>query len=81
MMGAFYSEYFHQQIGHSVQLIEESPGRYRISVPFTFNDGDVLVIVLKQIGDQWVLSDEGHTICILPIVLRTLALNMVPGGR
>lgn len=49
------------QIGTSVQLMEESPGRYRVSVPFTFNDGDGLVIVLKQVGGTWVFSDEGHT--------------------
>jgi len=52
---------FIHQVGKSVQLVADGPGRYRISVPFTFNDGDCLVIVLKQVGDQWVLSDEGHT--------------------
>ena len=52
---------FLQQIRTSVQLYADGPGRYRISVPFTFNDGDALVIVLKQIDNQWVLSDEGHT--------------------
>ncbi len=49
------------QVGQSVQLIEESPRQYRVSVPFTFNDGDVLVIVLKQVEGNWVFSDEGHT--------------------
>ena len=52
---------FIHQVGKSVQLIGDGPGRYRISVPFTFNDGDSLAIVLKQLGDQWVFSDEGHT--------------------
>mgnify|MGYP001589654617 FL=1 len=52
---------FIEQIGTSVQLIADGVGRYRISVPFTFNDGDALVIILKQVGDQCVLSDEGHT--------------------
>lgn len=52
---------FLEQVGGSVHLVADGPGQYRISVPFTFNDGDALVIVLKQIGDQWVLSDEGHT--------------------
>ena len=52
---------FIHQVGKSVQLIGDGPGRYRISVPFTFNDGDSLAIVLKQLGDQWVFSNEGHT--------------------
>lgn len=52
---------FMSQVSQSVQLVVDGPRRYRISVPFTFNDGDALVIVLKQVGDQWVLSDEGHT--------------------
>lgn len=56
-----FEKTFMQQVGESVQLVADGPGRYRVSVPFTFNDGDVLVIVLKQRGKQWVLSDEGHT--------------------
>ena len=32
---------FLQQMGASVKLISDGPGRYRVSVPFTFNDGDV----------------------------------------
>lgn len=52
---------FRCHIGESIQLISDGPHRYRISVPFTFDDGDSLVIILKQMGAQWVLSDEGHT--------------------
>lgn len=56
----FETKFLHQ-VGSSVQLMEEGPGRYRVSVPFTFNDGDVFIIILKQIGSNWVFSDEGHT--------------------
>jgi hypothetical protein len=52
---------FVQQIGHSIHLMPEHAGRYRVSTPFTFPDGDVLVIVLERRGATWVLSDEGHT--------------------
>lgn len=30
-------------------------------MPFTFEDGDHYVVLLKQVGDQWYLTDEGHT--------------------
>ena len=56
-----FEKMFLHQVGTSVQLVKDGPGRYRVSVPFTFNDGDVFVIVLKQIGNNWVFSDEGHT--------------------
>jgi hypothetical protein len=35
--------------------------RYQVFTPFQFEDGDHLVIVLKQENSHWLLSDEGHT--------------------
>ena len=29
--------------------------------PFTFEDGDVLKVVMRTDGDGWMLTDEGHT--------------------
>ncbi|MGE3536083.1 MAG: DUF1828 domain-containing protein [Candidatus Tectimicrobiota bacterium] len=52
---------FRQQMNESIRLVADGPGRYRIAVPLTFDDGDYLIIVLKQLRNQWVLSDEGHT--------------------
>jgi hypothetical protein len=45
------------------QLTVESEGldRYIVNTPLTFEDGDRLSIVLKKEGDDWVLTDEGHT--------------------
>jgi hypothetical protein len=35
--------------------------RYVVHVPFTFTDGDHYVVLLKQEGKRWLLSDEAHT--------------------
>jgi hypothetical protein len=53
---------FRQRIGEQVSLIEEGYSRYRVFTPFLFPDGDHLSIVLKLTGQQWLLSDEGHTL-------------------
>jgi hypothetical protein len=50
----------------------ESAGldRYIVDVPFTFDDGDHYVVLLKKEGQNWVLSDEGHTLMHLSYDLR-----------
>ena len=52
---------FQAKVSAKVRLSSEGMGRYRVFTPFRFDDGDHLSIVLKQIGTQWVLSDEVHT--------------------
>ena len=52
---------FRDKVCAEVNLVSEGRARYRVSTPFQFDDGDHLVIVLKLEGEQWVLSDEGHT--------------------
>ena len=52
---------FMTKVGSKIKLIEEGEDRFRILSPFQFDDGDQLVIVLKKVGDKWVLSDERHT--------------------
>jgi hypothetical protein len=52
---------FQQKISTQIQVLQEGLDRYRILSPFHFNDGDHLVILLKQIGLQWFFTDEGHT--------------------
>jgi hypothetical protein len=32
-----------------------------VVTPFTFEDGDVLKVVMRADGDGWALTDEGHT--------------------
>jgi hypothetical protein len=50
----------------------ESAGvnRYIVQVPFTFTDGDHYVVILRQEGQGWILSDEGHTFMHLSYELR-----------
>jgi hypothetical protein len=52
MTGHLIEEELKQQVCESVQLHPKGVGRCRVSVPFMFNDGDLLVIVLKQVGEH-----------------------------
>jgi len=52
---------FREKVSKEICLASEGVARYRVSSPFTLEDGDHLVIVLKREADRWVLSDEGHT--------------------
>lgn len=53
---------FRNKMDDTVRLESEGINRYRVITPFRFEDGDHLVIILKSIGDDWILSDEGHTL-------------------
>lgn len=52
---------FKDKVSERLRLTSEGIDRYRVFTPFMFDDGDHLAIVLKKIGNQWMLSDEGHT--------------------
>lgn len=52
---------FKKKVCDGIRLVPEGINRYRVFTPFLFEDGDHLAIVLKSEGDQWKLSDEGHT--------------------
>lgn len=52
---------FRQKVCHQIEVMPEGIGRFRIVTPFEFDDGDGLVIVLKQQGSAWQLTDEAHT--------------------
>ena len=52
---------FHEEVSAKIRLSAEGVGRFRVSTPFLFDDGDHLSIVLKKEGSRWVLSDEAHT--------------------
>ena len=52
---------FINKVSAEIQLLADGRDRFFVSTPFHFNDGDQLVIVLKKMGDRWVLSDEAHT--------------------
>lgn len=53
---------FKGKVSSHVNLVSEGISRYQVRHPFTFDDGDHFVILLKQYGDRWYLTDEGHTI-------------------
>jgi hypothetical protein len=52
---------FKQKVCDRIRLVSEGMNRYQVFTPFQFEDGDHLVIVLKQENSHWLLSDEGHT--------------------
>ena len=52
---------FKQKVCDRIRLVSEGVNRYQVFTPFQFEDGDHLVIVLKQENSHWLLSDEGHT--------------------
>ena len=52
---------FIDKVSAEIQLSADGQDRFLVLTPFHFNDGDQLVIVLKKMGDKWVLSDEAHT--------------------
>ena len=54
-------EDFHRKVSQKIRLADEGIARFRVLTPFLFDDGDHLVIILKNEGERWVLSDEAHT--------------------
>lgn len=52
---------FRNKICSKIEMVTEGLNRFRVLNPFVYEDGDHLVILLKQENGKWVLSDEGHT--------------------
>ena len=52
---------FKKKVCDSLRLESEGVGRYRVFTPFMLEDGDHIAVVLKREGENWVLTDEGHT--------------------
>lgn len=50
-----------QEIADQVQLLADGTDRYVVFTPFSFGDGDELVIVLKRVDRKWIFTDEAHT--------------------
>jgi hypothetical protein len=53
---------FRKKVCDEVRLLPEGLARYVVDHPFTFDDGDYYIVVLRNVGGEWELSDEGHTI-------------------
>ena len=52
---------FRRKVCESVDLLPEGLDRFLVRTPFTFEDGDVLKVVVARDHDGWYLTDEGHT--------------------
>lgn len=52
---------FRSKVCSEIELIPEGRDRYVVSTPFTFDDGDEFMILLRKEGRGWTLSDEAHT--------------------
>ena len=52
---------FSKKVCDQIRLQDEGVNKYRVFTPFRADDGDHLVIVLKQEADKWFLTDNGHT--------------------
>lgn len=61
---------FRESVCEEIDLTSSGLNRYVVQVPFSFTDGDHYVIILRQEGSRWVLSDEGHTFMHLSYELR-----------
>src|SRR5229473_3246291 len=53
---------FKRKVCDELSVQPEGLDRYIINTPLTFEDGDKLPIILKkEPGGGWILTDEGHT--------------------
>jgi hypothetical protein len=53
---------FKKKVCDEIRLSPEGLSRYAVVHPFTFDDDDHYIVVLKNVGGEWLLTDEGHTI-------------------
>lgn len=72
---ALIKQEFVKKVSARVRLTEDGENRFRVFTPFQFNDGDHLTIVLKRIGERWLLSDEAHTYMRLSYEIDTKSLK------
>jgi len=49
------------RICEGIEIEPQGVDRWVVYNPFTFDDGDHFVVILRREQDNWVLSDEGHT--------------------
>jgi len=52
---------FRKKVYDSFDLIQGGLDRFLVKTPFTFEDGDVMKVVLARDDKGWYLTDEGHT--------------------
>jgi hypothetical protein len=52
---------FKNKICDEITLTQEGLNRFMVLNPFTFDDGDHIVVLLKSKEGKWLFTDEGHT--------------------
>jgi len=62
---------FRDKVSKEIRFLDEGVNRFKVFTPFKFEDGDHLVIVLKNENNKWLLSDEGHTYMHLSYCMDT----------
>ena len=72
---------FMAKVSAKVRLSADGEKRFRVFTPFMFEDGDQLVIVLKKVGSQWILTDEAHTYMHLTYEIDEKALHSGTRGE
>jgi hypothetical protein len=70
MMSQDIIQAFKESACGEIDIASGGINRYLVQVPFTFTDGDHYVVILRQEGQNWILSDEGHTLMHLSYELR-----------
>ncbi|MBE0481692.1 MAG: DUF1828 domain-containing protein, partial [Dehalococcoidia bacterium] len=53
---------FKQKTCSEIGVMAQGLSRFLITHPFTFEDGDHFVVVLRKVGDAWEFTDQGHTL-------------------
>jgi len=67
---------FNKKVSKQIQLREDGVRRFRVFTPFRFDDGDHLVIVLRENEfGKWELTDNGHTFMHLSYKLDEKSLE------
>ena len=66
---------FRDALADAIELHPEGQGRFRIFTPFSFDDGDLVSPVLRDVRGRWELSDEGDTFMRLSYELDDRALE------
>ena len=70
-----------EKICREIELVPEGQNRFQVLTPFRFDDGDYFAIVLKREGDDWILSDEGHTFMQLSYRMDIGGLDKGPRAK
>jgi len=75
MTGATIERQFREKVCGEISLRPEGVERFRVDTPFMSDDGDLLAVILRKEGGQWLLSDEGHTYMHLTLQMEERELR------